>query len=204
MKILLKSVSILLLSGLLISCDPVKEKTVSESLTLSNITGAAKILKKFGEKIRKQQNFLDDNDREALKLLKNIHFLSDKSINNDAVMTSSMNFNTQEFKTIDSITGAPIDSCGTVENSDTNPTVCNYKFTELPVIIRNILTLSPREPNEQPLTGRVIIGTGDEAEEKTVRFEIVVKAFNVGSWCETDILAGKGYQNCIEPIRRSR
>lgn len=193
MKIFLKSILILLLSGLLISCDSAIEGSANNPPTLQEIRGAANTLRKFGKKIRKQDNVLDSDDKKALKAIEKIHFPTDKAIKNDAVMSSSMNFITQDFKTIDSITGDPIESCGPVQNSaNNNPTVCNYEFTELPEIVKDILN------SEGALTGKVMTSNG----EKTVTIGIVIKAFNAGSWCETDILAGKGYQNCIEPIRR--
>jgi len=194
MKIFLKSVSMLLVSGLLISCDPVKEKPANPQTEIEEITDAAKVLRKFGQKIRKKKNVLTKDDQKILKYLEKIFFPSSKSITNDAVMTSSMNFNTQEFKTMDSITGDIIDSCGLVDHSGNNPTVCNYEFTELPDIVQSIFN------SEGALTGKVITSTG----VKTVTFKILIKAFNEGSWCETDILAGKGYQTCITPITRSR
>jgi len=153
---------------------------------------AAKTLSLFGFQINKQGNILNKLNQVHLSNLTKILIPVPKSIENNGVITSSVNFNTQQFVALDSITGKDISTCGEATISGDSIQLCNMEILNAPKELISAIKVN------QPLTAKL----RKDGETTDIQFSIVVKAFHKGSWCETDILAGKGYQNCIAPIRR--
>jgi len=199
-KISLKSAAILFTSVFLISCNTQQthhggeeEKEASAPFLLEI---AAKTLSAFGFQISKQNNVLNKINQIHLSNLTKILIPVPKSIENNGVITGSVNFNdTKKYTALDSITGKSISTCGEATITKNNAIkVCDIEILNPPKELIAAINI-----NNRPLTAKLRKSDGTETD---VQFSIVVKAFHKSSWCETDILAGKGYQNCITPIRR--